>query len=296
MVTSKGKIEFTGSQINTTSTPVQTIDNNSNKCQNCGQLNNPEYKFCLNCGSALFSKDSKKEIEKEQEEKQTTCQNCGNEIFKGALFCISCGTKLTKTKKTKPKEEAKKSPKKKPAETKQKLKKQEKTAQTQETKKTDQNKQTNNINQKEQTKQQPQIVQAKQENNQQQQYQQMPQSPQVQQNIQPLGRQLYIQCQSDWTQENLMLYIKSFCQAYAGGLSIVDMGPNMIQASHDFGGIAGEYKAIIRIDIYPNGNKIVVVDHLEGRMMRKKYVEIYWNNLHQGLTKLFTMPFSNIQP
>lgn len=53
-------------------------------CMECGAENDPEAKFCTNCGA---------DMEKQQMSRRT-CANCGNEIEEGIKFCPNCGAEV----------------------------------------------------------------------------------------------------------------------------------------------------------------------------------------------------------
>lgn len=52
------------------------------KCPSCGTDNDPNNKFCDECGASLKIKTPK------------LCPNCGQEVGEGKKFCGECGTKL----------------------------------------------------------------------------------------------------------------------------------------------------------------------------------------------------------
>ena len=51
----------------------------SMKCNRCAFVNEPDARFCENCGEAL----------------EQTCPNCGQPVKPGAKFCKHCGFKLS---------------------------------------------------------------------------------------------------------------------------------------------------------------------------------------------------------
>ena len=59
--------------------PKEEIEENSWKCQNCGNMNNSS--FCKECGSP-------------KPPKQEYCKNCGSKLEPNQKFCGDCGTKV----------------------------------------------------------------------------------------------------------------------------------------------------------------------------------------------------------
>lgn len=51
-------------------------------CQNCQALNDPDAKFCMQCGKPLSTSAAEK----------VHCSNCGAEMKPDAAFCTQCGT------------------------------------------------------------------------------------------------------------------------------------------------------------------------------------------------------------
>ena len=53
------------------------------KCLGCGEINDNETMFCVNCGNSEF-----------EEIASVTCPNCKAEVRAGAEFCTECGSRL----------------------------------------------------------------------------------------------------------------------------------------------------------------------------------------------------------
>ena len=53
------------------------------KCLGCGEINDNETMFCVNCGNSEF-----------EEIAPVTCPNCKAEVRAGAEFCTECGSRL----------------------------------------------------------------------------------------------------------------------------------------------------------------------------------------------------------
>ena len=58
--------------------PVTPKNNYSNKCPKCGKINDLNAKFCIDCGTKLFSE-------------KRYCPECGKEVSDDAKFCMNCG-------------------------------------------------------------------------------------------------------------------------------------------------------------------------------------------------------------
>ena len=62
------------------SQPAPPLPTGGIRCPNCGYMNLPNAKFCMNCGAPLNV--------------PRKCPNCGAEVPAGAKFCPNCGAKL----------------------------------------------------------------------------------------------------------------------------------------------------------------------------------------------------------
>ena len=71
-------------------------------CQKCGQQNNDDSVFCLNCGKRLQNSNPSKQIEEDNQTLLLFCHNCGKKITGKINFCPSCGTKTLQKEMIKP--------------------------------------------------------------------------------------------------------------------------------------------------------------------------------------------------
>lgn len=55
-------------------------------CAECGAENEPDAKFCVNCGADIIEQQMCKQV----------CRQCGNVIEEGSKFCPNCGTPVEK--------------------------------------------------------------------------------------------------------------------------------------------------------------------------------------------------------
>jgi uncharacterized membrane protein YvbJ len=62
------------------------------KCNNCGEQNRPDVKFCENCGEPLNPVKDKQPVTLAFQ--GIVCSNCGSENRGGVKFCEECGTPL----------------------------------------------------------------------------------------------------------------------------------------------------------------------------------------------------------
>lgn len=53
-------------------------------CAECGTENDPEAKFCTNCGADIVKQQMYKQV----------CRQCGSEIEEGSKFCPNCGAEI----------------------------------------------------------------------------------------------------------------------------------------------------------------------------------------------------------
>lgn len=57
-------------------------------CAECGTENDPEAKFCVNCGADIVTQQMYKRV----------CRQCGREIEEGSKFCPNCGAEIADEK------------------------------------------------------------------------------------------------------------------------------------------------------------------------------------------------------